>query len=131
MELAQIVFKLIFTAILLWAIFLVWTNDIDLKKTLLKPLFSIVQFKKNLSIDTEVENTVAAQFPSGKLGLIFYNMKIINTLESNMTVKQVLVRYSFDGKQISTDSQAVVTSPVDSTEAIVLRAGGGANIVLQ
>ena len=89
----------------------------------------------------DIENTTAARFLSAgngnreNIALLFYNLRIINSLDENVTIRKVVLHYSLLAKQFSTDSHVLLTGAVPSPDkkenidAIVLRVGA-ANIIL-
>jgi hypothetical protein len=132
----QIAAKVVITIILLFLVFYVWTNQIDVQKTIVSPLTAIVKFKKNFTLDINFANVVAARFSlpentqDGNLGLLFYDMKFVNSSAQNATVKQILLRYKFNGADRTIDSYALRTgSTLDQSRSIIVHIGP-ANIVL-
>lgn len=90
----------------------------------------------------DIENTTAARFRnpghqhSGNIALLFYNLRILNSLDENVTVRKVILHYDLNGKHFSTDSHILLTGAVPSSDkkenidSIILRVGP-ANIIIQ
>lgn len=131
----QIIIKVFLTLCLIYGIFIVWTNEIDLKKTIITPLTSIVKFKKHIKLDINIANTslvrciLPGNYNSGNIGLLLYDLKIVNSSEENSTIKEVNLRYTLDGKGFTTESLALLTgtlySPLDKKDinAVIIQRG--------
>lgn len=133
---AQIIIKIVITVLLLLAIFYVWTNQIDIQKTIMGPLKSIVKFKQSAKLDINFANVMAVRFvlpqntQNGNFGFLLYDMKFVNSSSENITVKQILLRYRFDGVDHSVDLYVLQTgSTFDQSKSIVAHLGP-ANIIL-
>jgi hypothetical protein len=108
----QIAAKLLVTAILLFLIISVWSGEIDIRRTLTAPLTAIIKFKEHATFDIDARQIIAARLPVGLLGFLFYDLKFVNLLNENVTLKQIEIRYSFEGRDYETDSLALVTGDV-------------------
>jgi len=98
------------------------------------------ELKTQHTLVIDVPNTSAARFllkgnsNSGKLGLLFYNLRIVNSLHENVTIKEVILRYELDGKTFISDSHVLQTGiirPPDKADvnSIIVKVGP-ANIIL-
>ena len=111
----QIIIKIVLTLVLLYLIILIWTNEIDVKKTVMFHLSSIIKFNKAHKININIDNTSFARcslpgnINNGNFGLVLYGFKIINSSEENLTMKEVIVRYTLNGKVFSVESSALLT----------------------
>jgi len=97
--------------------------------------------QKQHTLVTDIQNTTAARFlsrenrNSGNIALLFYNLRIVNSLQENVTIKEVTLGYTLNGKQFSSESYVLLTGTVPSPnkkenfDAIIIRVGA-ANIVL-
>ena len=97
--------------------------------------------QKQHTLVADIQNTTAARFlsngnrNSGNIALLFYNLRIVNSLRENVTLKEVALRYSLNGKHFSSESHVLLTGIMPSPDkkenidAIVVRFGA-ANIVL-
>lgn len=63
----------------------------------------------------------------GNIGMLVYNIKIVNLMEKSVTIDKVLLSYDLDGRHFGVDSHVLLTgivySPNDrgNTEAIIVR----------
>ncbi len=131
----QILLKVFFTLCFVYVIFVVWTNEIDIKKTIIAPLSSIIKFKKHIKIDINFANTTFARclLPgntnNGNIGITFFELKIVNLSEENTTIKEVILRYTLNDKVFTTESYVLLTgtlySPLDKKDinAIIIKRG--------
>ena len=98
------------------------------------------QAKRQHTLVIDVPNTTTAQFllkgnsNSGKLGLLFYNLRIVNSFDENVTIGEVILRYELEGKLFNSESYVLQTGIVrppgkGDVDAIIVRLGP-ANIVL-
>lgn len=130
----QIATKLIVTAILIFLIVSVWSNEIDIRRTLTAPFNAIVKFKKHATFDIDVRQVLAARLPNGQFGLLFYDLKFVNLLDENVTLKQIELRYSADSKEHKVDSLVLPTgevySPTGDAAPSLLVHLGAANLFL-
>ena len=86
-------------------------------------------------VEIDFENTIFARFicpqnkNHGNFGLAFYVLKIVNSSKENLTVKDVLIRYTLDGTEFSTDSLVLLTGSVyapsekNDVDAIIVKHG--------
>jgi hypothetical protein len=135
----QIIMKALLVGVLLFFMFWVLTNEIDIRKTIIGPLTSLVKFKKHSKLEVDFANVLVARFvlkgstQSGNLVVLFYDIKFVNSLEENVTVKQILLRYRFNGGDHAIDSTVVLTGTVDApqgkSESIIVHRGALANLV--
>jgi hypothetical protein len=105
------------------------------------PSKSNLKVPKHHTLITDIQNTSAARFfsggnrNSGNIALLFYNLRIVNSLEENVTLRDVTLHYSLNGKHFSSESYVLLTGTVPSSDrkknvdAVVVRFGV-ANIVL-
>ena len=69
------------------------------------------------------------------IGLLFYGLRILNSSKENLTVKRVLLHYTVDGIEHSTESHVIITGTISAPQrkknidAIIVKIGGN-NIVL-
>lgn len=139
----QIMLKVFFTLCLVYGIFVVWTNEIDIKKTIIAPLSSIIKFKKHIKLDINVANTTFARclLPgntnNGNIGIALYDLKIVNSSEENSTIKEVILRYTLNGKVFTAESYVLLTgtlySPLDKKDinAIIIRRGSDRVVLMR
>ena len=138
----QILIKSILTIIMIVIIIFIWTNDIDVMKTIVRPVTSVVTFRKNYKIVINIANTTAARVVikgnrnSGNIAMLFYDLKIVNSLEQNATLKDVILRYSLNGRQVDTESYVLLTGDVwapqykKNVDSIIIRMGADNNMVM-
>jgi hypothetical protein len=104
-----------------YLIFLVLTDRIDLKKTFRAPFERLVTFKKEHNPDVQIEQigpsriSLDGSSQSENIGLLIYDLKVANTLGEPITMKQVLLRYKWNGKVRETDSNVMRTGKVESS----------------
>jgi hypothetical protein len=131
----QYAVKIVGTVFLLLLIGSLWSADIDVSKTLTTPLSWFLKFKKHYTFDFSNKQTVAARFPgNGNIALVMYAIAIVNTLEENVTIKDVKLRYRLAGKPFITDSLVLQTGNIvgSADPALILTTGGEprVNIIL-
>jgi hypothetical protein len=138
----QVIAKVLISLCLIYGIIIVWTNEIDLKKTIITPLSSIIKFKKHVKLDINIKNTslVRCILPghdnSGNIGLLFYDLNIVNSSDENSTIKQVIVRYSLNGRRFATESVVLLTgtlySPLEKKDinAVIVKRGADKIILM-
>ena len=131
----QVIVKVLISLCLIYAFFAVWTNEIDIKKTIITPLSSIVKFKKHVNLDINIKNTslVRCILPghdhSGNLGLLFYDLNIVNSSDENSTIKKAVVRYSLNNRRFEVESVVLLTgtlySPLEKKDinAVIIKRG--------
>ena len=83
----------------------------------------------------DIENIAAARFMlqgsrvNGNVGMIFYNIRVVNSSPENITINEVILRYRSRDRQFSTQSHVLVTgtvwSPADKedVDSIVMHLG--------
>ena len=143
---AQIVFKILATA-LVFAVFIaalvyIWTGEIDINQTLLKPVEALLPAKKKrASFDVNYNNSIAARLRmvgnafNGGPCLIFYELNFVNSTANTITVKSIHLRYQIDSatKEVDTLYMATgrIASPRGPQEAILIEdVARHANIIL-
>jgi hypothetical protein len=96
----KLVLTIIVTAMYISAIYFMWTNQIDVYRTLSKPLESLIQTNANI-IQTEGKDVILSRYGNytvGSLTLLFYNsIKFINRSDKAVTIKDVHLRFELDG----------------------------------
>lgn len=97
--------------------------------------------EKGHKLVIEIENIAAASLASegvavkGKVAILFYNMRIANSFPENITLKQVLIRYTLRDRNFSYESTVLPTGLVYSAgdkgdvDSIIIR-HDPANVVI-
>ena len=73
---------------------------------------------------------------SGNIGLLLYSLNIVNSSEENLTIKEVVARYTLNGRQFATESVVLLTgtcySPLHKKDinVVIIKRGAG-KLVLQ
>ncbi len=105
------------TVFWLSSIYYIWNGEIDLEKTLTKPLASFVSFKKKTDIDIDIKQINFARFKSatnsqsGSYAVMFYNLHFVNTSDASLTLKALRLRVG-NGPDI--DATGIVTGTVEN-----------------
>lgn len=126
--------QVVVTCILLAGICAVWSGSIDVTKTIRKPLEWLVSFKKEMHLDVDFKQILAANM-RGQPCLLFYDLHFVNATGENLTVKKIVLRAQKPaGGQLEINSTVVTTGEVREAkgtlvELIVVQIGP-ANIVL-
>jgi len=90
-------------------------------------------------LDINAENTLFARFvnkgnkKTGNIGIVFYNVKIVNISNEPYTVKDVVLRYEFGGEKYSVISNVLLTGIVRAkadVNAIMVEKGANRIIVM-
>jgi hypothetical protein len=128
MDWIQIGVKILLSIIFLYV---VWTSDIDIRKTLLNPFSSILKFKKHHTVDISTRQTSPVRLLSSSRGkahsniaLLLYDLKIVNTIEENITIKELALRYTLNGKTALAEHIALPTASLEAAPgvpAIIIR----------
>lgn len=142
----QIIAKVVITGISLGvfvaAMYFVWTSEIDIYRTLIKPISSLLPATTDSSsIEINDANVLAARWQpdeqtGGNIGLFFYDaIRFVNTTDKNITVKNVGLRYRFGDRTEEVESFYVLTghtaTPVGRTvDSIIIHVRGSGNMVL-
>lgn len=131
----QVIVKVLISLCLIYGILIVWTNEIDVKKTIITPLSSIIKFKKHVKLDINMGNIslVRCISPgndnSGNIALMLYDLTIVNSPQGNSTIKKVIVRYILNGRRFATESVVLLTGTLYSTlekkdiNAVIIKRG--------
>ena len=83
--------RVVVTCILLAGICAVWSGSIDVTKTIRKPLEWLVSFKKEMHLDVDFKQILAANM-RGQPCLLFYDLHFVNATGENLTVKKIVLR---------------------------------------
>ena len=105
------------------------------------PPNSGLKFKKHHTVVIDFKNTTAARFLlkgnayNGNIGILFYGIRIVNSIGEGVTLKTVNLHYNRNGKHFSSESHVLLTGSVYSPnnkgdiDLIIMRCGVD-NIVL-
>lgn len=93
------------------------------------------RYATRFKFEINSQNTLFARFvcphhkKNGKIGLAFYGLKIVNISKKNLSIKEVLVRYTLGGSEFTTESHVLLTgtiySPLEKKDinAIIVKVG--------
>ena len=130
------VITLIFGAVFLAAMRTVWTSEIDVYRTLIRPIaFLLPATRGHGSIEIDYANVLAARIPPegdasvGNIALFFYDaIRFINSTDKNVVVKSVHLRYQLDNAPYEVNSYYVNTGRVSTVhgalDAIIIHGTG-------
>jgi hypothetical protein len=104
-------------------------------------LSSWLKLKKHHTFDVSRKQIMPVRFlcpgsqASGNIALLMYDLKIVNTLDENVTIKDAKIRYTLNGEQFVEDSHVLPTGtiPDDPQPALIVRqvTHPNANVILQ
>jgi hypothetical protein len=135
----QFIFRCIFTAILLFSIFYVWTNPIDVTKTITKLFTSMVSFKPQVTF-ANYDNAFAVRYfqkgstVDANLAPLFNDINVVNPSDDNVTIKSVHLRYQIDGANQEVESSVLTTgrvlTPNGDSNSIIVRSSTANNFFM-
>jgi hypothetical protein len=120
----QIISNLVATfvvgAFCVFTIYYIWTGDVDVYRTIIKPLTAIIQIKEHNSIQLDEQNILLSRYmdpDKGTLALLFYrSITFINRTDHNLTIKSVHLRFVINSEKKELDSFYIPTGEVKTHE---------------
>lgn len=94
----EIAFKVVLTCVLGFFIYYVWTIEIDVRRTITKPLTSMLTIRKSAKLEVSAEQMVMGRFRSAgektasKVALVMYQLHLINSSNEALTLREVKLR---------------------------------------